>query len=90
MQQIRRNRRLRTNEAIRSLVREQHITPNDFLVPLFVVEGKNVREEIPSMPNYYRYSLDILEKEVKELWALGLKAVLLFVKVPDHLKDTAL
>ncbi|MFC5047572.1 porphobilinogen synthase [Aquimarina hainanensis] len=87
MQQIRRNRRLRTNEAIRSLVREQHITPNDFLVPLFVVEGKNVREEIPSMPNYYRYSLDILEKEVKELWALGLKAVLLFVKVPDHLKD---
>ena len=84
---LRRNRRLRTNEAIRSLVRETIISPNDFLVPLFVVEGKGVKEEIASMPNYYRYSLDLLEKEIKELWKLGLKSVLLFVKVPDHLKD---
>ncbi|MDT0650061.1 porphobilinogen synthase [Autumnicola edwardsiae] len=84
-----RNRRLRTGEAIRSLVRETAITPNDFLVPLFVVEGKNVKEEIASMPNYYRYSLDLLEKEVKELWNLGLKSVLLFVKVPEKLKDNA-
>jgi porphobilinogen synthase len=84
---LRRNRRLRTNEAIRSLVRETIITPNDFLVPLFVVEGKGVKQEIPSMPNYFRYSLDILENEVKELWKLGLKSVLLFVKVPDNLKD---
>ncbi|EZH72501.1 delta-aminolevulinic acid dehydratase [Aquimarina atlantica] len=87
MQQIRRNRRLRTNDAIRSLVRENIITPHDFLVPLFIVEGKDVKEEIPSMPNYYRYSLDLLGNEVKELWSLGLKSVLLFVKVPDHLKD---
>ncbi|MCF7566832.1 porphobilinogen synthase [Sabulilitoribacter arenilitoris] len=84
---IRRNRRLRTNEAIRSLVRETVITPNDFLVPLFVVEGKGIKDEIPSMPNYFRYSLDLLENEVKELWSLGLKSVLLFVKVPDNLKD---
>jgi porphobilinogen synthase len=84
---LRRNRRLRQNEAIRSLVRENHITPNDFLVPLFVVEGKGVKEEIASMPNYYRFSLDLLEKEVKLLWSLGLKSVLLFVKVPDNLKD---
>ena len=82
-----RNRRLRTSEAVRSLVRETAITPNDFIVPLFVVEGKNVKEEISSMPNYFRYSLDLLEKEVKELWSLGLKSVLLFVKVPDDLKD---
>ena len=82
-----RNRRLRTSEAVRSLVRETAITPNDFLVPLFVVEGKEVKEEISSMPNYFRFSLDLLEKEVKELWNLGLKAVLLFVKVPDDLKD---
>ncbi|WP_324720279.1 porphobilinogen synthase [Salinimicrobium sp. HB62] len=82
-----RNRRLRTNEAIRSLVRETIITPNDFIVPLFVVEGENVKEEIASMPNYYRYSLDLLKKEVKELWNLGLKSVLVFVKVPDNLKD---
>ncbi|MGB1269029.1 MAG: porphobilinogen synthase [Flavobacteriaceae bacterium] len=89
MYPLRRNRRLRTNEAIRSLVRETHITPNDFLVPLFVVEGMGVKEEIESMPNYYRFSLDLLYMEVKVLWAMGLKSVLLFVKVPDKLKDNA-
>ena len=82
-----RNRRLRTNEAIRSLVRETSLSPNDFIVPLFVVEGKNVKEEIASMPNYFRFSLDLLEKEVNELWQMGLKSVLVFVKVPDNLKD---
>ncbi|MCM4167961.1 Delta-aminolevulinic acid dehydratase [Arenibacter antarcticus] len=87
MYPLKRNRRLRTNEAIRSLVRETILSPNDFLVPLFVVEGKGVRQEIASMPNYYRFSLDILEKEVKELWAMGLKSVLLFAMIPEHLKD---
>ncbi|QYA24948.1 porphobilinogen synthase [Gramella sp. MT6] len=86
---LRRNRRLRTNESIRSLVRETIISPNDFIVPLFIVEGKNVKDEIASMPGYYRYSLDLIEKEVKELWNLGLKSVLLFVKVPEDLKDNA-
>ncbi|HBY69682.1 MAG TPA: porphobilinogen synthase [Flavobacteriaceae bacterium] len=89
MYPLRRNRRLRTTETIRSLVRETIISPNDFLVPLFVVEGKGVKEEIASMPNYYRYSLDLLAKEVKELWNLGLKSVLLFVKVPENLKDNS-
>ena len=84
---LRRNRRLRTNESIRSLVRETILSPSDFIVPLFVVEGKNVKEEIPSMPNYFRLSLDLLEKEVKELAKLNLKTVLVFVKVPDNLKD---
>lgn len=87
MYPLRRNRRLRTNEAIRALVRETILTPNDFLVPLFVTEGQGIKDEIPSMPNYYRYSLDLLENEVKTLWQLGLKSVLLFVKVPDNLKD---
>lgn len=87
MYPLRRNRRLRTSEAIRSLVRETVITPDDFLVPLFIVEGKGVKEEIASMPNYYRYSLDLLSSEILELWNLGLKGVLLFVKVPDSLKD---
>ena len=87
MYPLRRNRRLRTNEVIRSLVRETIITPNDFLVPLFIVEGKGIKEEITSMPNYFRFSLDVLENEVKTLWSLGLKSVLLFVKVPDNLKD---
>ncbi len=89
MYPLRRNRRLRANTAIRALVRENNITPNDFLVPLFVVEGMGVKEEITSMPNYYRFSLDLLYMEVKALWAMGLKSVLLFVKVPDKLKDNA-
>ncbi|TFG74148.1 MAG: porphobilinogen synthase [Flavobacteriales bacterium] len=87
MYPLRRNRRLRTTQAIRHLVRETIITPSDFLVPLFVVEGKGIKEEIASMPDYYRLSLDNLEKEVKELWNMGLCAVLLFVKVPERLKD---
>lgn len=84
-----RHRRLRQSEAIRSLTRENILTPSDFLVPLFIVEGKNLKEEIASMPNYFRISLDLLAKEVKELWQMGLKSVLLFVKVSDHLKDNA-
>ena len=71
------------------MVSETTLAPNDFIVPLFVVEGKNIKEEIPSMPNYFRLSLDLLKKEVKELWDLGIKSVLLFVKVPDNLKDNA-
>jgi len=89
MYPLQRNRRLRQSKTIRALVSETVITPNDFLVPLFVVEGKGVKEEIASMSNYYRFSLDMIEKEVKDLWKLGLKAVLLFVKVPDSLKDNS-
>lgn len=84
---IRRNRRLRQNEVIRSLVRETMLSPSDFLVPLFIVEGQGIKDEIPSMPGYYRFSLDLLTTEVKLLWNLGLKSVLLFVKVEENLKD---
>lgn len=84
---LKRNRRLRTSASIRSLVQQTLISPSDFIVPLFVVEGKGVKEEIASMPDYYRYSLDLLKKEVQLLWDMGLKSVLLFVKVPDELKD---
>ena len=87
MYPLRRNRRLRNNEVIRNLVQENTVTPNDFLVPLFVVEGKGIKEEITSMPGYYRYSLDVLDKEVRALWNLGLRSVLVFVKVSDSLKD---
>jgi len=82
-----RPRRLRKSQAIRDLVSETILHPNDFIVPLFIVEGKNVKDEIPSMPGYFRMSLDYIEKEVKELWSMGLKSVLLFVKVDDALKD---
>ena len=87
MYPIIRNRRLRATESIRNLVRETRLSPHDFLVPLFVEEGKGVKIEIPSMPGYYRFSLDLLQKEVKELWSMGLCAVLVFVKVEDALKD---
>lgn len=83
----RRNRILRQSPSIRSLVAETQLTPNDFIVPLFIDEGENVHTEIASMPNYYRSSLDITVKEVKELWSMGLKSVLLFVKAKDETKD---
>ena len=89
MYPLKRSRRLRTSESIRRLIRETVLSPDDFLVPLFVVEGHEVREEIPSMPGYFRLSLDNLEKEAKELWKMGLCAVLLFVKIPEELKDNA-
>jgi porphobilinogen synthase len=83
----RRNRILRQSPAIRSMVAETILTPNDFIVPLFIEEGKGVGQEIPSMPGYYRRSLDGIVKEVKELEGLGIKSVLLFVKSKDELKD---
>jgi porphobilinogen synthase len=84
-----RKRRLRKNTALRDMVRETNLHPDDFLVPLFVVEGKNVKEEIPSMPQTFRMSLDEIEKEVRSLWSMGLKGVLVFAKVSDVLKDNA-
>ncbi len=74
---LRRNRRLRTSAAVRSLVQQTLISPSDFIVPLFVVEGKGIKEEIASMPDYYRFSLDLLKKEVQLLQDMGLKSVLL-------------
>jgi porphobilinogen synthase len=82
-----RNRRLRQNAAIRSLVQETALSVNDFIVPLFVVEGHQVREEILSMPGQFRLSLDELEREIKTLHALDLKAVLLFAKAENAKKD---
>jgi len=87
MYPIQRNRRLRSNSSLRALVSDYNLSPDDFIVPLFIIEGKQIKEEIPSMPGYYRYSVDLLATQVKSLWKLGLKAVLLFVKVPDSLKD---
>lgn len=82
-----RNRILRTTPAIRSMIAETTLTPNDFIAPLFIEEGESFQMEIASMPNYYRRSLDLTVKEVKELWSLGIKSVLLFIKCKDELKD---
>ncbi|MEO2099853.1 MAG: porphobilinogen synthase [Flavobacteriaceae bacterium] len=87
MYPIQRNRRLRSSASLRALVQENSLSPSDFIVPLFVIEGNQKKEEIPSMPSYHRYSTDLLAKHVKELWSLGLKSILLFVKVPNALKD---
>ena len=76
MYPLKRNRRLRNTQSIRSLVQENHLSLDDIIVPLFVVEGAKIKEEIPSMPDYYRMSLDFLVDEVTELWKLGLKSVL--------------
>lgn len=82
-----RHRILRRTPAIRSLVAQTILTPADFIVPLFIVEGRQMKDPISSMPGYYRLSLDNAVKEVRELWQLGLKAVLLFIKCADELKD---
>ena len=84
---INRNRRLRSSKVIRDLVSENKINLTDLIVPLFIKDGKNIKEEIESMPNYFRMSIDIIEKEVKFLYKIGLKSVLLFVKISENLKD---
>jgi porphobilinogen synthase len=82
-----RGRRLRQNENIRRMAAEHHLHPEDFIAPLFVMEGQNQKVEIPSMPGYYRYTLDLLMEEAQEIVSLGIPSVLLFVKVPDEKKD---
>ena len=69
------------------MVAETILTPANFIVPLFIDEGKGVKDPIPSMPGYFRNSLDITVSEVKELWSMGLRSVLLFIKCKDELKD---
>jgi porphobilinogen synthase len=82
-----RHRILRASPAIRSLVSETTLTPHDFIAPLFIDEGENIRTEIASMPGYYRNSLDVTVKEVKGLFSMGIKCILLFVKAKDETKD---
>ena len=82
-----RNRRLRQSPAIRALVSENQLSVNDLMLPLFVCEGTHVKEPINAMPGCFRMSLDLLKEEVKTIWGLGIKAVLIFVKVSDSLKD---
>ncbi|MHB1921996.1 MAG: porphobilinogen synthase [Chitinophagaceae bacterium] len=87
MHLTRRNRILRSSSSLRSLVAETHLSPRDLMAPLFICEGSKIREEISSMPDYFRNSLDQTLLEIRELWELGIRSILLFVKVPDELKD---
>ncbi|MEO7312744.1 MAG: porphobilinogen synthase [Chitinophagaceae bacterium] len=84
---LKRSRILRTSPAIRNMAAETMLSPHDFIAPLFIVEDSAIREEIPSMTNYFRLSLDNTIAEVKQLWSMGIQSVLLFVKCPDQLKD---
>lgn len=81
-----RPRRLRNNPIIRDLVRENTLTANDFIYPLFIEEGKNIKNEISSMPNIYRMSIDHTLEEINKAKDLGIKSFLLF-GIPEH-KDS--
>jgi porphobilinogen synthase len=82
-----RNRRLRQSPALRQLVSENQVTCNDLMLPLFVAEGTLLKDPITAMPGCFRLSLDMLQEELKMVADLGIKAVLLFVKVENTLKD---
>lgn len=80
---FKRHRRLRTSEAVRALVRETSLSADDFIYPLFIVEGENIKNEVTSMPGVFQISLDYLETEIEELQQVGIRAVMLF-GVPDE------
>lgn len=78
-----RHRRLRSSQAMRSLVRETELTVNDLLYPMFIIEGEQVRNEVVSMPGIFQISLDLLADEIKDIQKLGIKAVMLFGVITD-------
>ena len=83
---IHRLRRLRQQESLRRMVRETHLSPADFIAPLFVTEGHGRRETIESMPGQFRLSIDLLVKEAVELRAVGIPAIILF-GIPAYKDD---
>ena len=83
-----RPRRLRGDHNIRALVRETHISKNDLIYPLFVVEGEGIKKEIPSLKDCYHYSVDMLDDEIKELKSLGIMGVIIF-GLPYHKDEVA-
>jgi porphobilinogen synthase len=83
-----RPRRLRLNAGLRRMSRETRLSVDNLVAPLFVVEGRGVRQEIDAMPGQFRYSIDTLVEEAQELFELGIPAVALFPKIAEHLKDT--
>ncbi|MDY7014973.1 MAG: porphobilinogen synthase [Cyanobacteriota bacterium] len=84
-----RPRRLRRTQTLRRMVRETILQVEDLIYPLFVMEGEGQREEVPSMPGCYRYTLDLLLEEVKQAYELGIGAIALFPLIPHHQKDNA-
>lgn len=85
---MRRPRRNRLSPAIRNMVREHEVTVNDLIFPLFVTEGTNIKEEVKSMPGIFRFSTDLILKEVEECMNLGLKSFALFPNISESLKNS--
>ncbi|WP_067727266.1 porphobilinogen synthase [Oceanobacillus damuensis] len=75
---FKRHRRLRSSSGLRSMVRETHLRTEDFIYPMFVIEGQNVKNEVPSMPGVYQLSFDLLLDEVREVYELGIRSVIFF------------
>lgn len=84
---VQRPRRLRRTETLRNMVRETTLTVDDLIYPMFVMTGEGQKVEIPSMPGCYRYSLDLLLKEIAEVSQLGIGAIALFPVIPEDKKD---
>lgn len=80
---INRSRRLRKNSAIRDMVRETTLSPNDFIYPIFVVEGQNIKKEISSLEGCYHYSVDRLDEIVNEVVSAKVRGVIIF-GIPAH------
>lgn len=85
---IKRPRRLRSNETLRKMVRETRVDKSSLIFPMFVKEGKGIREEIPSMKGQYRYSVDQMFYELEQLSKAGVSSVMLF-GIPDHKDELA-
>lgn len=83
----RRPRRLRRSAAVRALVEETRITVDDLIAPLFVIDGDGEKEPVGSMPGVYRRSIAALVKECRQLWSLGIKAIVLFPSLDAKFKD---
>ena len=82
-----RPRRNRKSLAIRNLVQETKVTVDDFIFPLFLLEGSNQKIEVDSMPGIFRYSLDLMLKEIESCMNLGIRTFDIFPVVPEHYKD---
>ena len=84
---FKRNRLLRHTPYIRDLVQETTLQPSDFILPFFIVNGKNIKRETPSLPGYYKMSLDTAVQEAREVNEMGIRGVMLFVEVEQDKKD---
>ena len=82
-----RMRRTRTKKFIRDLVKENRLTVNDLIFPVFIVDGTDKKEPIPEMPGLFRYSLDNLKNEIKKILGLNIPAIAIFPKISNNLKN---